>query len=337
MENQAIHAQENERQPADQEVSQLLSTGEQGGGFTDNRPEAIVQRQMQEAANNSPQALQLKAVQEAANNSPQSKEAAQLKAMAASHSAQQQSGGEPIQRALAMNASATGHNRVEVNDYRPWVGGLATAMPVGSTQDRCHVISFEQIRLGVWQALVAFMYGSDTFTDFSNAISRLRSAVFPNGGTAGTHGTTALNSIASTLYAQIASDVAAIGSASGSSAEATRISLADRIVLSMNSSPDNLRPADKTTNQSIGQALDPRGGDVSKMSHSTLGDIFVISGTTAQQLLALSQDDRRRLIEVYMDKHHIQNSESAGETVSSLKGGSRKIYINNGSSLISLH
>jgi len=246
-------------------------------------------------------------------------------------------GREPIQRALALDATATSYNRVVVNDNRPWVAGLAAAMPVGSTQDRCHVISFEQIRLGVWQALIEFMYGVKSKITFKNSINRLVSAVFPNAGTAGTHASTALNNIASTLHSQITTDLANIIAASGTTAEAKRISLADNIVLCMNSSPDNLRPADKTTNQSIGSDLDPRGSDIKAINHTYLGNIFEISGTTAKQLLALNLSERKRIIEVWKDSNNIQNSESVGVTLSSMTGGGRPIYLKNGTNLESLH
>lgn len=49
-------------------------SGSSKSAFVDNRPEAIAQRKLQEAANNSPQVRQLREYQEMANNSPQVKQ-----------------------------------------------------------------------------------------------------------------------------------------------------------------------------------------------------------------------------------------------------------------------
>jgi len=76
-------------------VSQKQSVSVSAFQFVDNRPEAIVQRRLQEAANKSPQVSQLRAFQDMANNSPQAKQATQFQAMSDNHSVEAQ---EPIQK-----------------------------------------------------------------------------------------------------------------------------------------------------------------------------------------------------------------------------------------------
>ena len=110
----------------------------------------------------------------------------------------------PVQRALAFDSKAKGYNRVIFNSKRPWKSGLAKEMPVLATEDRCHVISFEQIRLGVWEALTEFMYGKKArFSSFKQSIRELRDAVFPYGSKAGTHTSSGLKKTTSTLYNRI--------------------------------------------------------------------------------------------------------------------------------------
>ena len=74
--------QESKSQSMANQVSQKERGVEFTFQFVDNRPEAIVQRKLQEMADNSPRMMQLKAFQEMANNSLQAKQAAQLQAMA---------------------------------------------------------------------------------------------------------------------------------------------------------------------------------------------------------------------------------------------------------------
>ena len=57
--------------------------------FADNRPEAILQRKLQEGANNSPQNQQQQVIQQMANSSPQSQQAMQFQQMANNHTAQE--------------------------------------------------------------------------------------------------------------------------------------------------------------------------------------------------------------------------------------------------------
>ena len=91
--------------------TQVKRDGQSTSHFSDNKPEAIAQRKLQEMANSSPEIVQrrklqemgnnsphfsqLRALQEMANNSPQVKQMAQLQAMANNHSAQQH---QPIQK-----------------------------------------------------------------------------------------------------------------------------------------------------------------------------------------------------------------------------------------------
>lgn len=63
----------NKSQSVANAVSQKKSEAESTFQFVDNRPEAVVQRKLQEMASNSPQVKQLRAFQEMANNSPQVK------------------------------------------------------------------------------------------------------------------------------------------------------------------------------------------------------------------------------------------------------------------------
>ncbi len=71
-----------------------LSRGKSTFQFVDNRPEAIVQRKLQEIANNSPHAIQLRAFRDMDSNSPQANKIAQLQTMVNNQSALQQ----PIQK-----------------------------------------------------------------------------------------------------------------------------------------------------------------------------------------------------------------------------------------------
>jgi hypothetical protein len=246
-----------------------------------------------------------------------------------------------IQRALVYESSASGYHKVQVNDNRPWWNSVDKYMPVGSSGNlaRCHVISFEAIRLGVWQALVEYMYGSKKWSDFTGAINRLRNAVFPYGGTASTHTSAThaskLGTIANALYNHINTTLPKIQTAT----PAKQVAYADEIVLCMNSSPDNLRVADAKTNSSIGSGLDPRGWDIDTTKKDSSGkSIFVIKGVTAKQLRALGTNERQRLIELYKDDNEIQSSEKKNLLSNLMTGGGRKVYIDNGSGgLIALH
>ena len=85
----------NKSQAVVNEVIQKHSSGESTTQFVDKRPEALMQRKLQEMANNSSQVSQLRAFQDLANNSPQVKQAAQLQAMVDNRSMQRQ---QPIQK-----------------------------------------------------------------------------------------------------------------------------------------------------------------------------------------------------------------------------------------------
>lgn len=236
---------------------------------------------------------------------------------------------QPVQRALSYDSSAKSYNRVTIDGKRPWWNSVDAYLEVGSNEARCHVISFEAIRLGVWHALVEYMYGAKNFSAFDSAIARLRASVFPYGASASTHAfskkASQLKTIAIALYNHIATMVNNIKNESD---ESKIVEYADNIVMCMNSSPDNLRAADSATNSSIGSALDPRGWEIDKTQKDSKGKkIFVITGTTALQLLALTKNERRQLIELYKDDNTIQNSESAGLLMSVMKGGGRDVYI----------
>ncbi|ERM80239.1 hypothetical protein P872_14195 [Rhodonellum psychrophilum GCM71 = DSM 17998] len=72
MNTHADKTQENKSQSVANAVSQKRNSGKSTFQFEDNRPEAVVQRKLQEMANNSPQAIQLKACKEMINDSAQS-------------------------------------------------------------------------------------------------------------------------------------------------------------------------------------------------------------------------------------------------------------------------
>lgn len=95
MNTHADKTKENISQSVPNAASHKQSNGDYTFQFVDNRPEAIVQRKLQEAINSSPKVKQLKAHQEMANNSSQVYQAAQFKAIMDNHSAQQQ---QPIQK-----------------------------------------------------------------------------------------------------------------------------------------------------------------------------------------------------------------------------------------------
>ena len=95
MNTHADKTQENKSQSVSNETSQKQGGGESTFQFVDNRPEAIVQRKLQEMANNSSHVSQLRAFQEMPNNSTQAQKTAQLQSMADNHSTQQQ---QPIQK-----------------------------------------------------------------------------------------------------------------------------------------------------------------------------------------------------------------------------------------------
>ena len=97
MNTYAYKIQENKSQlmANENEFSQKVIGSKSTFQFVDNRPEAIVQRKLQEMANNSPQVMQLKTLQNMADNSPQAKQAAQLQAMADNYAAQQY---QPVQK-----------------------------------------------------------------------------------------------------------------------------------------------------------------------------------------------------------------------------------------------
>jgi len=71
MNTHADRAQENKSQSMANAVSQKQSSGESSFQFDDSRPEAIVQRKLQEVTDNSPQVMLLKAFHEMANDSPE--------------------------------------------------------------------------------------------------------------------------------------------------------------------------------------------------------------------------------------------------------------------------
>jgi len=95
MDTHADKTQENKSQSVASTIAQKQKNVESTFQFVDNRPEAIVQKKLQEMANNNPQVAQLRAFGHMASNSPQAKQSAQLQAMANNHSAQQQ---QPIQK-----------------------------------------------------------------------------------------------------------------------------------------------------------------------------------------------------------------------------------------------
>jgi hypothetical protein len=78
MNTQADKTQDNKGQSVAGEISQMQKSGEATFQLSDNRPEAIAQRKLQEMVNGSPQVKQLRAGQEMANNSLQAKQTAQL-------------------------------------------------------------------------------------------------------------------------------------------------------------------------------------------------------------------------------------------------------------------
>ncbi|MFM2376055.1 MAG: hypothetical protein RLZZ165_1152 [Bacteroidota bacterium] len=69
-----MHSHVDRKSEKGRTTTNLQPEGKSHGGsafqFVDNRPEAITQRKLQEAANNSPKVKQMKAIQEAANNGP---------------------------------------------------------------------------------------------------------------------------------------------------------------------------------------------------------------------------------------------------------------------------
>jgi hypothetical protein len=73
--------QENKRHSASNGEAQMLGGQRSTFQFVDNRPEAIAQRKLQEAANNSPQVKQFRAMQEGVNKSPQVQQTAHWKAI----------------------------------------------------------------------------------------------------------------------------------------------------------------------------------------------------------------------------------------------------------------
>ncbi len=229
-----------------------------------------------------------------------------------------------LQRALVFDSSAVGSNRLMVDDSRSWKFGLAAAMPVANGEARCHIISFEAIRLGVWQATVAYLYHAGTQSLFINDMTALVKAIFPYGATSGIHNTVPLNDIAKKLYAEAHNAIDEI--IKNKSNDAIAIQRANDLVLCLNSSPDNLRGADASTNSSIGGFLDPRGGDI-QLSTLYGTQFFLITGATALQLLELSLDQRKRLIQVYMDSNAIQNSEVKNMLANVMVGGGHVVYI----------
>lgn len=79
MNTHADPTQENKSQSVANGVSQVQSSSDGLSQFEDNRPEAAIQRKLQQIANNSPKAMQLKAFQEMTN--PHSQPTAQLEEM----------------------------------------------------------------------------------------------------------------------------------------------------------------------------------------------------------------------------------------------------------------
>lgn len=74
----ANKTRENRSQSVSGADPQLKSVGESAFAFEDNRPEAFVQRKLQEMANNSPRIAQLRSFQDMADNGSKSKQAVQL-------------------------------------------------------------------------------------------------------------------------------------------------------------------------------------------------------------------------------------------------------------------
>ena len=74
-------SRENEKQKSAANASEIQSRSSANAHFIDNRPEALVQRKMQEMAINSPQSKRLDNFQQIANNSPQVQPATQLQAV----------------------------------------------------------------------------------------------------------------------------------------------------------------------------------------------------------------------------------------------------------------
>lgn len=89
MNTHADNTSENKSQAVANSLSKLQTNSELTFQFEDNRPEAIVQREMQDAANNSANVQRLRMYQQMATDSPQVKQLRAYQAMADSYTSQQ--------------------------------------------------------------------------------------------------------------------------------------------------------------------------------------------------------------------------------------------------------
>ncbi|MGW5680145.1 hypothetical protein ACWEV4_34665, partial [Streptomyces sp. NPDC003860] len=124
----------------------------------------------------------------------------------------------------------------------------------------CHTISYEEICNSVIGPVNRYLQTGRT--DQAGFLYGLVDAVFPHGATAGSHaGTpnaTALNNVASISHGQAVAQVRAIDSliSTAGSTAAILQTRVDDLITALNSSPDNLREGNGSTNSSIGAALD---------------------------------------------------------------------------------
>lgn len=101
MNTHADKKKENKSQSVSNTVAQKHNDGEFSSQFVDNRPEAIVQRKLQEMANNSPRAMQLKGLQNSVNSNQATNQVTQLQSISSNKPIQMYPGEDLIRRLKA--------------------------------------------------------------------------------------------------------------------------------------------------------------------------------------------------------------------------------------------
>ncbi|MFI1828152.1 DUF4157 domain-containing protein [Streptomyces sp. NPDC020412] len=141
-----------------------------------------------------------------------------------------------------------------------WVNGVDKYMTLATGNARCHTISYEEICNSVIGPVNRYLQTGRT--DQAGFLYGLVDAVFPHGATAdshaGTPNATALNNVASASHGQAITALTNINnliSTAGSTAAILQTHV-DDLITALNSSPDNLREGNGSTNSSIGSALD---------------------------------------------------------------------------------
>lgn len=215
-------------------------------------------------------------------------------------------------------------------------------MPVQSGQDRSHTISFEIIQRGVQDPINSALSGYGDAAWVGKMLTGLAKSVLRNSDAArhvNSPKYKSLFNLAVKIKTKVVTLIKKIVNELGepSPSTDTLTETADDLIKQLNSSPDNLRPGDGSTNRSIGPYLDliqkgstvtlPQGTLVADKPNGTTRqlasptEVILIDDADEQAIRTLLTSSYSELgaISLYTSEGDLQSSENAGQLVSNMK------------------